>query len=265
MPTVLRKVIRIDEEKCDGCGLCAPSCAEGAIEIVDGKARVVSDRYCDGLGACLGECPQGAISFEEREAEEYDQSAVVQRLKSHGREYVPHSHDDQGGHNEARTHHAHGHAGFSCPFARTLDFRQQTPTEEAEDEVQGRHRSELRQWPVKLNLVSPQALYFQDADLLIAADCAPFAYANLHPDFLKGKAVVIGCPKFGDLDQYRQKLVAIVEHNNIRSITVMHMEVPCCTTLLHIASEAAEASGKAIPLETVVVSLQGEIKARVPA
>ncbi|MDO8586949.1 MAG: ferredoxin [Armatimonadota bacterium] len=263
MPTVLRQVIHIDEEKCDGCALCVPSCAEGALQIIDGKARLVSDKFCDGLGACLGECPQGAITFEEREAEVYDQSAVVDRLKTMGLEYVPHSHDHDEGHKGGHAHeahHAHGPGAFSCPSAKTMDFRTDTAASETHAETSARQESELRQWPVKINLVSPQAPYFQDADLLIAADCAPFAYANLHPDYLKGKAVVIGCPKFDDLDDYRQKLTAIVQHNNVRSITVMHMEVPCCTALLYAAKDAVETAGKSIPVETVVVSLRGDIK-----
>jgi Pyruvate/2-oxoacid:ferredoxin oxidoreductase delta subunit len=262
MSTVLRQVIKIDEEKCNGCGLCVPSCAEGALQMIDGKARMVSDKYCDGLGACLGECPQGAISFEEREAEEYDQDAVVKRLESQGRAYVPHDHSsgDYGDH-AAHAHHEHGHGGgFSCPSARTLDFRNEAADEEVGEG--SRQRSELRQWPVKLNLVSPQAPYFQDADLLIAADCAGFAYANLHPDFMKDKTVVIGCPKFDDLAYYQEKLAAIVHLNNIKSITVMHMEVPCCTALQHVAEAAVETAGKAVPIESVVVSLQGEIKRR---
>lgn len=266
MSTVMRKVIKIDEEKCNGCGLCVPSCAEGALQIIDGKARLVSDRYCDGLGACLGECPQDAISFEEREAEQYDQAAVVQRLESQGRHYVPH--DDGGGDDShgGHAHHGHGHGhggGFSCPSARMMDFRQGEVEPEAESAEGTRQRSELRQWPVKLNLVSPQAPYFQDAELLLAADCAGFAYANLHPDFMKGKALLIGCPKFDDLQYYQQKLTAILQHNNIRGITVMHMEVPCCTALQHLAETCVEAAGKAIPIESVVVSLQGEIKRRV--
>jgi Pyruvate/2-oxoacid:ferredoxin oxidoreductase delta subunit len=265
MSTVMRKVIKIDEERCNGCGLCVPNCAEGALQTVDGKARLVSDKYCDGLGACLGECPQGAISYEEREAEQYDHNAVVQRLQSQGREYVPHDHS-VGAHTEHAHEaqgHGHGHGGFSCPSARIMDFRRDESEAEAESAEGARQRSELRQWPVKLNLVSPQAPYFQDADLLLAADCAGFAYANLHPDFMRGKALLIGCPKFDDLQYYQQKLTAILQFNNIKSITVMHMEVPCCTALNHLAETAAESAGKAVPIEEVVVSLQGEIKRRV--
>ncbi|MDO8684462.1 MAG: 4Fe-4S dicluster domain-containing protein [Armatimonadota bacterium] len=265
MPTLKRKVIRIDEEKCDGCGLCVPSCAEGALQIIDGKAKLVSDKYCDGLGDCLGECPQDAIFFEERDAEVYDQEAVVERLKSMGREYIPHDHGDDGHDHDHSRQTSHAHAGgFSCPSARTLDFREQkVDTEPSEDAP--KQKSELRQWPVKLNLVSPQAPYFQNADLLIAADCAPFAYASLHPDFLKGRTVVIGCPKFDDLEYYREKLTAIIKTNSIRSITVLHMEVPCCTGLLHIAYDAVKASGKAIPVAPIVVSLRGEVKQPTPA
>ena len=262
MAMLTRKIIRIDEEKCDGCGLCVPSCAEGALQIIDGKARLISDKYCDGMGACLGECPQGAISFEEREAEDYDQDAVAQRFQAMGVEYKSHSHDGEG-HYHAKpgrdAHAGHVHERFACPSARTLDFRQTAPHEVAETEGR-RQTSELRQWPVKLNLVNPQASYFQDADLLIAADCAPFAYASLHPDFLRGRTLVIGCPKFDDLDYYREKLTAILRQNDIRSITVLHMEVPCCTGLLLAARDAIGEAGKDIPVESVTVTLRGEVK-----
>jgi len=281
MAKVLRQVIKIDEELCDGCGLCVPACAEGAIQIIDGKARLVSETYCDGLGACLGECPQGAISFEEREAEEFDEAAVAAYLRKIGREYNPHAHDHLHEHSHLAKHSAppeevsdgkkrthegreeheeHHHpmfpVGGGCPSARTLDFRAE---EREETSDLPKLRSELRQWPVKLNLVSPSAPYFQDADLLVAADCAPFAYAATHPEFIRGKTIVIGCPKFDDLDFYQRKLEAIVTMNDIHSITVLIMEVPCCSGLLHIAREAVKAAGKDIPVSTAVVTLRGEI------
>lgn len=269
MTKVKRQVIKIDEELCNGCGLCVPSCAEGAIQIIDGKARLVADKYCDGLGACLGECPLGALSFEEREAEEFDETAVAEYLKSVGKEFVPHAHDHL--HEEhSHGHHAHeapvpaahamhAHHGGGCPSARTLDFRSNDGTPRDNDDGP-KIESELRQWPIKLYLVSPSAPYFQDADLLVAADCAPFAYASLHPDFLRGKALVIGCPKFDDLQAYVDKLTAIVSRNNIKSVTVLHMEVPCCFGLMGAAREAVAAAGKEIPVVAKVVTLQGGIE-----
>jgi NAD-dependent dihydropyrimidine dehydrogenase PreA subunit len=264
---IARQVIKIDEDLCNGCGLCVPACAEGAIQIIDGKAKLVSDRYCDGLGACLGDCPTGAITFETREAEEFDESAVAVHMKEIGREFKPQAHqhlnpgqpEAGGGHSHAQQAHAHhGHGGGGCPSARTFDFRRDEEPEDAREAP--KLRSELRQWPVKLNLVNPSAPYFQDADLLVAADCAPFAFASLHPEFLKGKAVVIGCPKFDDLAFYQEKLQTICALNEIRSITVLIMEVPCCGGLLHIAREAVKASGKDIPIKTAVVTLRGEIE-----
>jgi NAD-dependent dihydropyrimidine dehydrogenase PreA subunit len=250
MAKVKRQVIKIDGGLCNGCGLCVPSCAEGAIQIIDGKAKLVSDKYCDGLGACLGECPQGALSFEEREAEEFDESAVSDHLKTIGREHVPHAHD----HPQA----VHMHHGGGCPSAKTLDFRNEARTPSYDN--QPKLQSELRQWPVKIVLVNPSAPYFQDADLLVAADCAPFAYASIHPDFIKDKAIMIGCPKFDDLDAYIKKLTAVVAQNNIKSITVLHMEVPCCFGLMHAVREALTAAGKDIPIITKVVTLRGEIE-----
>lgn len=251
--TVVRKVIRIDEEKCDGCGLCIPNCAEGALEIIDGKARLVSDRYCDGLGACLGHCPQDAISVEERPAEQFDEEAVEMRLEELGRSLEDHD-----------TKHASATPGFpppmagGCPGSRMMSFQAAEPFAPAAEH--SGMPSQLRQWPVKINLVHPTAPYFQNAHLLIAADCAPFAYASTHPDFMKGRAVVIGCPKFDDINTYLAKITAIVEANDIQSITVLHMEVPCCFGLAQIAKQAILAAGKDIPVDVKVVGIQGGIE-----
>lgn len=247
MAKVNRQVIKIDEELCNGCGMCVPACAEGAIQVIDGKAKLVQDCYCDGLGNCLGECPQGAISFEEREAEEFDESAVAVHLNSVGREPKPHAHA-----------HAH-HGGGGCPSAKTLDFRTDRDSAPKVDGEASNMESELRQWPIKLHLVSPSAPYFEDADLLIAADCTAYAYAGLHPDFLRGKALVIGCPKFDDIESYIEKLGAIVSRNNIKSVTILHMEVPCCFGLVAAARQAVESSGKDIPILTKMVTLRGEV------
>ncbi|BCW97786.1 MAG: 4Fe-4S ferredoxin [Armatimonadota bacterium] len=251
--TTLRKIIRIDEEKCDGCGLCIPNCVEGALAIVDGKARLVSERYCDGLGACLGHCPKGAITIEEREAEEFDEAAVEKRLREQGISAADHAHS-----HAAQSPGAAQAAHSGCPGARMMDFREQAPRP-AHDAHAPSTPSELRQWPVKINLVNPAAPYFQDAHLLIAADCAPFALASFHPDFLRGRAVVIGCPKFDDLGGYLKKLTAILEMNDIQSITVLHMEVPCCFGLVQAAKQAVLAAGKQVPVDVKMVGIRGEI------
>jgi NAD-dependent dihydropyrimidine dehydrogenase PreA subunit len=207
----IRKIVRIDEELCNGCGLCIPKCAEGALQIIDGKARLVSDNYCDGLGACLGHCPQGAILIIEREAEAFDEDAV----------------------------HAHLARKKPSPDPGT---------------------SALRQWPVQLNLVPSKATFFDDSDLLVIADCVPLAYPNVHGSLLSKKSVVMGCPKFDDAQGYVKKLTEILKYNNVKSISVAHMEVPCCSGLLWIVKKAIEASGKQIPLERQVITIRGEIE-----
>lgn len=258
MAKQVRQMIRIDEDKCNGCGVCVPACAEGAIQIVDGKAKVVTEKYCDGLGACLGECPQGAISFETREAEQFDEAATIQHLKDTGRSVEAHlAHMAEHAHHASHMSHAsHKSHGFQCPSARTIDRTRECSHEDApaEQSVQ----SELRQWPVKLHLVNPSASFFQDADLLIVADCVPFAYGSLHPDFLRGKVVVAGCPKFDDIEAHMDKLTEIFRRNDVRRVTVLQMEVPCCSGMGRAAGAAIAASGKHVPMETVTISLSGE-------
>jgi ferredoxin len=252
---VRRKIIKIDEEKCDGCGLCIPACPEGALQIIDGKARLVKESFCDGLGACLGECPKGALTIEEREAEEYDEEGVIaylrekspELLEKHLRHLKEHAH-------ELPKHHSH--AGItSCPSAQMLHW--ESKEEKVREEV--RISSELRQWPIQLHLVSPVAPYFQNADLILVADCVPFAYANFHQVFLRGKAIAIGCPKLDDTDAYVDKIEQIIRNSNIKSLKVIHMEVPCCYGLVYIAKEALSKSGKDIPFEAVVIGIKGEI------
>jgi len=255
--TVTRKIIEIDEEKCDGCGLCVPNCAEGALQIVDGKAKLVADIYCDGLGACLGHCPQGAITIVERTAAAYDEEATMQRLAtlgiSHSDHAEKHHHEEEFSVVETKPAAHHPHGG-GCPGSKMMDFRS---PEQVDSTKQSEIPSQLRQWPIKINLVSPMAPYFQDAHLLLAADCAAFAYGGFHPDFIKGKAIAIGCPKFDDISRYLAKLTAICQFNDIKSITVAHMEVPCCFGLAQVARQAVEASGKDIPVNIEVVSVQG--------
>ncbi len=236
-----RKIVKIDGEKCNGCGLCIPNCAEGALQIVDGKAKLMSEKFCDGLGACLGHCPQDAITVIEREAQEFDEKAVEIHL--HRQE-------------EAQRKHQPVFAG--CPSSRTMRFK--VPEAESEPASAMPGVSQLSHWPVQLKLVPIDAPYFKDADLLIAADCVPFAYPDFHQDFLKGRAVVVGCPKLDDIQYYKEKLTEIFKANSIKSITLPHMEVPCCFGLVKATEEAIAASGKKIPLKKVKIGIRGDIK-----
>lgn len=246
---MIRKMIEIDEEKCDGCGLCAEACAEGAIKIVDGKARLVSERYCDGLGACVGECPRDAISIVEREAEAFDEEAVEKHLAGSWSES------------------AHGHAAATtggtlpcgCPSSavRELAGEEAAPLEAVGGAAHAPSR--LRNWPVQLHLVPVNAPYLRGARLLLAADCVPFALAGFHDRLLAGRVLLVGCPKLDDADFYRDKLAAILKINGVREITVAHMEVPCCSGLVNLARQAVELSGKAIPFSTVKVGIEGRV------
>ena len=256
-----RKIVQIDETKCDGCGLCVPSCAEGAIRIVDGKARLVADIYCDGLGACLGECPQDAITLIEREANAFDEEAVRQQADRMKAE---------------ETHPASlaPMAPSACPgsMARSLPIAPHssqpagnTPGQSPPIETSpiatlpSETPSQLGNWPVQLHLVQPGAPFLQEADLLLVADCVPFALADFHERFLRRRPVIIGCPKLDDANFYVEKLAAILTASNVKSLSVIHMEVPCCTGLLRIAEAACQVSGKNIPLKDVTVSIRGRV------
>ncbi|UCF58991.1 MAG: 4Fe-4S binding protein [Candidatus Bathyarchaeota archaeon] len=239
---VLRTIIRIDEEKCTGCGLCVPACAEGAIEIVDGKARLVSDIYCDGLGACIAECPQGALTVEEREAEEFDEKAVKDNLKIE--ESAP------------LVHHSHP-LHQSCSSAQIVRFERNLGEKETVNRPKN-SASMLSHWPVQLTLLPPNAPFFENADLLIAADCVPFACSSFHNDFLNGRIVAVGCPKLDNAESYKKKLTEIFKRNSIRSITVVNMEVPCCFGLHHLVKEALDSSGKSIPLKQEIITIKGD-------
>jgi NAD-dependent dihydropyrimidine dehydrogenase PreA subunit len=242
-----RKIVKIDEEKCNGCGLCIPNCAEGALQIIDGKAKLASEKFCDGLGACLGHCPQDAIAVIEREAEDFDEKAVEAYLhKGMGAKPQPQPKPDP------------APLFTGCPSSRPMQFK--VPESGNELSSGARSVSMLCQWPVQLKLVPVNAPYFQDADLLVAADCVPFAYANFHQDFLKGKAVVVGCPKLDDIQYYKEKLTEIFKTNSIKSVTVPYMEVPCCFALVKATEDAIAASGKKISLRKIKISIRGEIK-----
>lgn len=255
---MIREIVKIDEEKCDGCGLCVPACAEGAIRIVDGKARLIADNLCDGLGACLGHCPKDAIIVEKRAADEFDEEAVEEHLKSTGRPpQHPSTAASAGGCPSAQVQSfaAPAHGG-GCPSARLMSLDKQPEPAE----VASRRSSELRQWPVQMHLVPPSAPFLRDADLLLAADCVPFAYPDFHRDFLQGRALLIGCPKLDDGQAYLKKLTDILSQNDIRSLTVLHMEVPCCSGLIMLARQAIAVSGKKVSLETIRIGIQGERK-----
>lgn len=242
---VMRKIIEINEELCDGCGLCVPSCAEGSLKIVDGKVRVVSDNLCDGLGACLGECPQGALHVIEREAEEFDEAAVEEYLSE-----------------KAKTDHESEPAvQGGCPSTKLEQFSASTSRREADSaaSVQNDETSALTHWPVQIRLVPPNAPFLKGADLLVLADCVPLAFPTLHRDFLEGKAVMMGCPKFDDVESYIEKFSEIFKTAGIKSVTVVVMEVPCCAGLPIIVKRGMELSGKALPMEKVVVSTKGII------
>jgi len=235
----VRNVVKIDEAKCTGCGLCVTACAEGAIKIINGKAKLVSDTYCDGLGACLGHCPEDAISIEPREAADFDEEAVKVHL----------------GHNGHETKKAE--PLFACPGLAMHQFESQPPA--VGPESPQAVPSQLGHWPVQLKLVSPTAPYFANADLLLVADCVPFAMGDFHGRFLKGRSLAVGCPKLDDAQFYIEKLAQILQAGNPRSLTVVHMEVPCCSGLTRVAREAIARSGRVMSFDDVTVSLRGEV------
>lgn len=227
---MIRKIIRIDEEKCDGCGLCVPSCAEGALKIVKGKAKLVKEAYCDGLGNCLGDCPRGAITIEEREADPFDEEAVQEHLEE---KLTPRG----------------------CPGMTAMSFAGKKEEPEPE-RVTG---SMLGQWPVQLHLVSPAAPYWRNADMLIAASCVPVAFGDFQNRLLKNRRIVIACPKLDRTEGYLEKLTEILRHNEISSVTVAHMEVPCCSSLVAMVERALADSGKVIPYRRIKIGIQGDI------
>ncbi len=242
-----RKIVKIDEEKCNGCGLCIPNCAEGALQIVEGKAKLISDKFCDGLGACLGHCPQDAITVIERDAEDFDEKAVEVHL-----------HKKNGVDSKPKPQPQPVPLFTGCPSSRAMHFK--VPESRMEGSPAIPSISMLSQWPVQLKLVPINAPYYQNADFLVVADCVPFAYPNFHQDFLKGKILVVGCPKLDDIQCYKEKLTEIFKTNRIKSVTVPYMEVPCCLGLVKATEDAIAASGKNIPLRKVMISIRGKIQ-----
>lgn len=249
-----RNIIKIDEEKCNGCGLCVSACHEGALKLIDGKAKLVSESYCDGLGNCLGPCPTGAITIEEREAAAFDEEAVKNVMNK--------SHSAAGGCPSSRAqtferdNKVHDTLPCGCPSTHAKEFDRQEKTAEAA--VQTENASELRQWPCQIKLVPVNAPYFNGAKLLIAADCTAYANANVHSRFMKGKITIIGCPKL-DMVDYTEKLTDIIKYNDIKSVEVLRMSVPCCGGIENAVKQALVNSGKMIPWGVTVISTDGEI------
>jgi NAD-dependent dihydropyrimidine dehydrogenase PreA subunit len=236
---MVRKIIHIDKEKCNGCGLCAEACHEGAIDIVDGKAKLVRENFCDGFGDCLPNCPTGAITFEEREAPAYDEAAVKKAQEAKKMEDMKHVHHEGG-----------------CPGSRMMQFAHKEEDDAPVSSV--KQVSRLAQWPCQIKLVPTQAPFFDGAKLLIAADCTAYAYANMHEEFMRGKVTIIGCPKLDAVD-YSDKLTEIIRDNDIKSVTIVRMEVPCCGGLQRAAENAIRNSGKFIPWQVVTISRDGRI------
>lgn len=276
---MIRKIIKIDEDKCNGCGICATACHEGAIDIVDGKAKLVREHYCDGLGDCLPACPTGAITFEEREAPAYDDAAVKKTQEEHKKTAMNMSIDeimqikDENERRKlmiAKTKEAGDtnqtmHRG--CPGSRMRQLKNSGVNSGAcpssnqdfqNTQFQAKPVSQLAQWPCQIKLVPTKAPFFEGAKLLIAADCSAYAYANMHAEFMRGKTTIIGCPKLDDID-YSNKLTEIISNNDIREVTIVRMEVPCCGGLELAAKKALQASGKFIPWQVVTISIDGKI------
>ena len=252
-----RKIVRIDEDKCTGCGICIPSCAEGALQIIDGKARLISEKFCDGLGACLGECPEGAITIEERAAEGFDEELVKEHLAIHqeAEDELP---CGCPGSTVTQFEKQEEELPCGCPGSTVTQFEKQVAAE-AVPQTRGAQPSMLGHWPVQLTLVPPKAPFLQGTDLVHAAHCVPFAYAGFHQDFLSDHSLLIACPKLDDFQAHLKKLTDILSQSDVKSLTVVHMEVPCCSGLVHMARQAIRASGSEIPLSEVTVGVRGEV------
>ncbi len=273
-----RKIITIDENLCTGCGICADACAEGAIQIIDGKARLISEMFCDGLGACIGSCPEGAITIEEKEAEPYDEIKVLQHLITKGENTVIAHLKHLKSHHQGQwlkeavgylvehktelpvnvdkiiheVHHS-GHEHDGCPGSKAMQFNSPSTVSEYE--------SALSHWPIQMHLISPQAPYFQNADLVLAADCVAYALGSFHAKYLKNKKLIIACPKLDShQDIYLEKLIALIDEAKINTLTVMIMEVPCCRGLLMMAQQAVSQATNKIPIKLIIVGIKGDIQ-----
>ena len=244
----LRKIIFIDEEKCDGCGACITGCAEGALRVIDGKARLVSDSYCDGLGACLGDCPRDALKIVEREAVDFDEEAALAHMARQEKD-------------ETKAPEDLPTLACGCPgsLVQTLEPISAPRPGIFEDQPEPKQASSLGNWPIQLHLVPPRAPFLQEAELLLAADCTGFSLTALHRDLLPGKALLIACPKLDNVESYKIKLAEIFKKNRIKGVTVLYMTVPCCAGLIHLVKQALEASGQAIPLRFVKIDPGGEV------
>jgi len=281
-----REIVKINEDLCNGCGLCVPNCAEGALQIIDGKARLISDLLCDGLGACLGHCPEGAIEIEEREAEPYNETEVMKLMVKQGKNtvvaHIKHLQD----HGETdfvkeaisflkanersidfsvsdvineislvKHPNNHGHGG-GCPGMKEISFDHK----ENNSAIAGNQPSELRQWPVQMHLINPNAQYFKKADLLLAADCVAFAVGNFHSEHLRGKKLAIACPKLdSNMQVYVEKITSLIDNAEINTLTVMIMEVPCCNGLIQMAKLGADKASRKVPVKLQIISLQGDL------
>lgn len=235
---VLRKIIEINEDKCDGCGNCVVSCAEGAIQIIDGKAKVIKDMFCDGLGACMGSCPQDALKIIEREADPFDEEAVHKHLEDMKKKTTP--------------------SGCGCQSSAIMTLKPMAKEVSTNNQVTAISESQLANWPLKIRLIPPNAPYLKNADILILADCSAAAYANLHGDFLKGKVVMMGCPKFDDSKMHIEKLAQVFAGNAIKSITIARMEVPCCAGMAVLVREAQKMANTSIPVSEEIITRSGE-------
>ncbi len=288
-----RTIIKIDDSKCTGCGACIPNCHEGALQIIDGKARLISDLFCDGLGTCIGHCPEGAIILEERDAEAYNEIKVMESMVKQGRNTILAHLEHLRDHNERellkeavafiknnnidmsentenhfltkkeaiKGQEASNGCGGGCPGSKAVDFKiDLKKVEEAGGSNNPPAPSELRQWPVQLHLLNPMASYFKNADVVLAADCTAFAMGNFHAGFLKGKTLAIACPKLdSNKESYIEKLTSMITDSKINTLTVIMMEVPCCGGLMQMAQLALQQSGRKIPLKKIIVSIQGEV------
>lgn len=270
---MLREIIKIDEELCNGCGECVPACHEGALQVIDGKVRLISDLFCDGLGACIGHCPEGALTIEKREAEPYDEKKVMDYIVKGGPNVIKAHLEHLIDHNELdyvteAVEYLNEHSiplpelkkekteYSGCPGSQEMSIE----NNKIEEYENGKRKSHLTQWPIQLHLVQPQAQYYKNSHLLLAADCCGFSYPDFHKDFLKEKSLAIACPKLDSNKQvYLDKLITMIEHSNLSAITVLVMQVPCCSGLLQMAQQAIEFTGISIPVYVTVIGIDGTI------